>query len=222
MKFTFPKSKLAFANLTILLIILGGIMWIESGPEPWLDSEKVFMARLHNSLYELDRAKYTWAKEKSKPEDAIPTFEDLAPYLGKWKDTIEKLKSLGVEYRLTSSETNQSDAATLTQGIRFHAGICCFYRAGTTLCLQTGWKSPPPTTSPITLRIRLIWLHGGFFLRAALFILAVANALIFLVRKLTKSAKPPESRDTPSAAISANLSTPPEIKARDLYVLIFG
>jgi len=81
MKRIFPKSKLAFANLAMLIIILGGILLVESGPEPWLDSEKVFMAQLHNSLWNLDRAKYQWATEKSKREDAIPTFDDLAPYL---------------------------------------------------------------------------------------------------------------------------------------------
>ena len=114
MKRIFPKSKLAFVNLVILLIMLAGILLVESGPEPWLDSEKVFMARLHNSLYELDRAKYKWATENNKPEDAIPTFDDLAPYLGEWKNTIEKLEALGIEYKITSAETNQSDVATLT------------------------------------------------------------------------------------------------------------
>ena len=222
MKRNFPKSKLAFVNLAIFLIILGGILLVESGPEPWLDSEKVFMARLHNSLYELDRAKYEWATEKNKPEDAIPTFDDLAPYLGKWKDTIEKLKTLGIEYKITSTETNQSDVATLTRGIRFRAAICPFYRAGTTLCIHTGWKSPPPSTSPLTLRIRLTWLRADFFLKAAFFILVLANALIFLVRKLTKPSKPAEIEDAPSARISSNSSTLARIRARDLYVLIFG
>src|SRR5690349_9182295 len=124
MKRMFPKSKLGFANLVILLIILGGIFLVESGPEPWLDSEKVFMARLHNSLGNLDHAKYEWASEKNKPEVAIPTFNDLAPYLGEGKNAIEKLKALGVDYKLTSTETNQSDVATLTRGIRFRAAIC--------------------------------------------------------------------------------------------------
>ena len=195
MKRIFPKSKLAFVNLVILLIILGGILFVESGPEPWLNSEKVFMARLHNSLWNLDRAKYQWATEKNKPEDAIPTFGDLAPYLGEWTNTIEKLESLGVEYKITSTETNQSDVATLTRGIRFRAAICPYYLAGTTLCLQTGWNSPPPGTSPITLRIRLIWLRANFFLEAAFLILVLANVIIFLVRKLWEPSKPGETQD---------------------------
>jgi hypothetical protein len=222
MKRIFPKSKLVFANLVIFLIILGGILLVESGPEPCLDSEKVFMARLQNSLWNLDRAKYQWATEKNKPEDAIPTFDDLAPYLGEWKNTIEKLKALGVEYKITSTETNQSDVATLTRGIRFRAAICPYYRAGTTLSIHTGWKSPPPSTSPITLRILLTWLRADFFLKAAFFILVLANVIIFLVRKLTKPSKPDETEDAPSARISSNSSTLARIRAKDLYVLIFG
>ncbi len=222
MKRIFPKSKLVFANLVVLLIILGGIVLVESGPEPWLDSETVFTARLHNSLWNLDRAKCQWATEKNKPEDAIPTFDDLAPYLGEWKNTIEKLKALGVKYKITSTETNQSDVATLTRGIRFRAAFCPYYRAGTTLCLHTGWKSPSPSTSPMTLRIRLTWLRADFFLKAAFFILVLANVIIFLVRKLTKPSKPDETQDAPSARISSNSSTPARVRAKDLYVLIFG
>jgi hypothetical protein len=70
----FPRSKLAFVNLVILLIVVGGILLVESGPEPWLDSEKVFMGRLYNSLYYLDQAKYQWATEINKSEEAVPTF----------------------------------------------------------------------------------------------------------------------------------------------------
>jgi hypothetical protein len=190
MKGIFPKSKLVFVNLVTLLIVFVGILFVESGPEPWLDSEKVFMAQLHNSLWNLDRAKYQWETEKNKPENAIPTFDDLEPYLGEWKNTIEKLKALGVEYKITSTETNQSDVATLTRGIRFRAAICPYYRAGTTLCLQTGWKSPPASTSPITLRIRLTSLRADFFLKAAFFFLVLADAIICLVWKLTKKNSP--------------------------------
>ena len=222
MKRIFQKSKLAFVNLVILLIILGGILLVESGPEPWLDSEKVFMARLYNSLENLDRAKYQWATEKNKPEAAIPTFDDLTPYLGEWKNTIEKLKALGVEYKITSTETNQSDVATLTRGIRFRAAICPYYRAGTTLCIHTGWSSLPPSTSPITLRVRLTWLRADFFLKAAFFILVLANVIIFLVRKLTKSSKPDENQGAPSGRVLSNSSTLARIRAKDLYGLIFG
>ncbi|MEO7678792.1 MAG: hypothetical protein ABIV39_18725 [Verrucomicrobiota bacterium] len=123
MKRIFPKSKLALVNLTLVVSLLGGILWVESGPEPWLNSEKVFMAQLHNSLWNLDRAKYQWATEKTKTEDALPTFEDLTPYLGEWNHTIEKLKALGVEYKITSTELNQSDVATLSKGIRFRAVV---------------------------------------------------------------------------------------------------
>jgi hypothetical protein len=196
MKRIFPKNKLVFANIVILIIIFWGILLVESGLEPWLDSEKVFIAQLHNSLWNLDRAKYQWATEKNKPEDAIPTFDDLAPYLGEWKNAIEKLEALGIEYKITSTETNQSDIATLTRGIRFRAAICPYYRAGTTLCLHTGWKSPPPSTSPITLRIQLTLLRADFFLKVAFFILVLANVVIFLERKLTK----PSTQDAPQSA----------------------
>lgn len=207
MKRIFPKSKLLFGNIVILLIILGGILLVESGPEPWLDREMPFDARLRNSLGDLDRAKNQWAAEKNKSEDAVPTSDDLAPYLGETKNRIEQLKALGVEYKISSSETNQSDVAILTKGIRFRTGFCTYYRAGTTVCLQTGWKSPPPSTSPITLRIRLTWLRADFFLKAALFLLALANGIIFLVRKGAKSSEPlgsqpvqPEANRTSSAA----------------------
>jgi len=222
MKRIFPKSKLVFVNLAFLFVILGGILLVESGPEPWLDSEISFDTRLDNSLVYLDRAKYQWAPEKNKSEDAVPTLDDLTPYLGEWKNKIEKLKALGVEYKITSTETNQSDVATLTRGIRFRAAFCPYYRAGTTLCIHTGWKSPLPSTSSITLRIRLILLHGDFFLKTALFILVLANGIIILVRKATKSSKPPNTDDAPSATISSNSPTYVKIRARDLYVLIFG
>lgn len=222
MKRSIRRNKLLFANLVILLVILGGILLVESGSEPWLNSEKTFMARLHNSLVYLDRAKYEWATENMKSEDAVPTLDDLAPYLGEWKNTIEKLKALGIEYKITSTETPQSDVATLTRGIRFRAAICPYYRAGTTICLHSGWHSPPPGTSPLTLRIRLTWLRADFFLKAALFILVLADVIIFLVRKVTNSSHSPEPLDAPSSATSSNASTPAGIKARDLYVLIFG
>jgi hypothetical protein len=222
MKRIFPKSKLVFVNFVFLFVILGGILLVESGPEPWLDSETVFDARLYNSLGSLGEAKAQWATEKNKSEDAVPTWEDLAPYLGERKNTIKKLQALGIEYKITSSETNQSDVATLTRGIRFRAGFSPYYRAGTTVCIHTGWKSPPPSTSPITLRIRLTWLHADFFLKAALFVLALANGIIFLVRRGTKPSKPDETQDAPSARISSSSSTLARIRAKDLYVLIFG
>jgi hypothetical protein len=222
MKNIFPKSKLVVVNFVILLIILGGILLVESGPEPWLDSEKVFMSRLHNSLFYLDQAKQQWATDKNKSENAVPTFADLAPYLGEWKNEIEQLQSLGIEYKLTSTETNQSDVATLTRGIRFRAAFCPYYRAGTTLCLQTGWKNQPPSTSPITLRIRLTWLHAEGFLGAALVILVLTNVIIFIIRRLTKSSEAADIEDTPLATTLSNSSTPPRIRAKDVYVLSFG
>ncbi len=121
-----------------------------------------------------------------------------------------------------TAKSNQSDVATLTRGIRFRAGFCTYYRAGTTYCIHTGWKIPPPSTSPITFRIRLTWLHAEFFLGVALFVLAVANVIIFFVRNLTNSSGPEEPRAVASAAISPNPAPPARIRARDLYVLIFG
>lgn len=222
MKNIFSKSKLVFVNFVILLVILGGILLVESGPEPWLDSEKVFMARLQNSLYYLDRAKYQWATEKNKPEDAVPTFEELAPYLGEWTNTIAKLKALGIDYKITSTETNQSDVATLTMSIRFRAAVCSYYRGGTTFCIHTGWKSPPPNISPTTLRMWLTWLRADFFLKAALFLQVLANGIIFSVRKFTQSSKPTETQDLLSATISSDSPTLAETRAKALYVLIFG
>lgn len=222
MKLILPKSNLFRVNVLILFLIVGGILFVESGPEPWLDSEKTFMARLHNSLGEIDQAKHAWATEKDKPEEAVPTFEDLAPYLSKNKISIENLRSLGVEYKLTSSETNQSDIATLTRGIRFRAAVCSYYRAGTTISLHTGWKSPPPETVPITLRMRLIWFRADFFLKAALFLFAITHLILFPVRKLTVRANPDPAQDASSTGISSNASTPVRVREGDLFVLIFG
>jgi len=185
-----PKAKLARANLALILILLGGILRVELGPEPCLDSEKVFMGRLHNSLYYMDEAKHKWADEHNKSQDAVPIFNDLAPYLGEWKNTIEKLKAMGIEYQITSTETNQSDVPTLTRGMRFRAGICCFYRAGTTLCLHSGWTNPSTSAAPITFRIRFILLHGDYFLKAALFVLLLVNVVVSPFVHNRKSQKP--------------------------------
>jgi hypothetical protein len=74
MKRIFPKSKLGFVNLVILLIILGGIILVESGPEPWLDSEKVFDARLYNSLGSLDGAKSAMGDRKAQVRGRRPNL----------------------------------------------------------------------------------------------------------------------------------------------------
>lgn len=216
MQYRIYKNKLFLANLVILLVIFAGIILVESGGEPWLDSEKVFMAQLHNSLYYLDQAKRQWMTEKNKPEDAVPTMDDLGPYLGEWKNKIEKLKQLGIEYKLTSSETNQSDVATLTRGIRFRSAFCPYYRAGTTLCIRTGWHSPPLSISPVSVRIQLIQLHADFFLKAAIFILILVDVILLLIQKFTNTSNPA------THSTSSNALMPDVIKTRDFYVLIFG
>jgi hypothetical protein len=195
-------NKLLCVNAVFFVLILGGILLVESGPEPWLASEKTFMYQLHNSLCHLDQAKTEWAAKENKSADAIPTLDDLTPYLGDWKNTIERLKKLGVDYKITSTETNQSDVATLTCGIRFRSAFCAYYRAGTTLCIQSGWKSPSLSVSPITLRMRLIWLRMDFFLKAALLILLLTDAFIILVQRCLKASKstPSHGESTPAAA----------------------
>ncbi len=65
MKFIFVKSKIAFVNLLVFLVILGGILLVESGPEPWLDSEIVFMEP-HDDFWESDMLKDLEAGETNR------------------------------------------------------------------------------------------------------------------------------------------------------------
>ena len=129
-------------NLTLalaLLLLSGILILVVRGPVA-LDSEKTFMAELHSSLYHIDQAKWKWAEEKHKPEQAVPTMEDLTPYLGDWSNRIQQLRALGIDYKLTpfSEMQPQSDIATLTRAIRRGDGDTLFEHFTRTRAIRRG------------------------------------------------------------------------------------
>jgi len=167
--------------VAIALLLLAVILFLSSRLGPGaLDSEKHFIAGLHNSLYYLDLAKRQWAEKYHKSEQEVPTMKDLTPYLGNWTNGIEGLVALGINYRITSMAEPQSDVATLTRDLRFRSGTP-LYRAGTSYCLQTRLVYPEPT---ITSSFRAFYINNQALLAAALFMLAAGNLLLFVIEKM--------------------------------------
>jgi len=178
------KPGSAYLVVGIVLLLLAVIFFLPPGIGPGaLDSEKVFMVGLHNSLYYMDQAKWKWMEEKHKTEHDVPTMEDLAPYLGDWTNHIARFVGLGITYKITpiSEMEPQSDVATLTRDLRFRAGICRLYRAGTSYCLHTGWYSPPYDT---TSWFRALYINDRELLAVGLFGLAVASLLVFVIKRV--------------------------------------
>ena len=177
--------RAAQINLAVALILLTGLLLVTLRPGPWaLEREKGFMVSLANSLYHLDEAKQQWAIEKNKSELEVPTFDELRPYLGnQWWETIQRLKALGIQYKITSTAEPQSDLATLTRDLRFRRGYCLFYRAGTTYGLLAGWAYPP--ASATSRPVGVLWVENNLdhLLEAALVILVVGNLLVFVVKR---------------------------------------
>ena len=168
----------------IVLLLLAVIFFLPPGIGPGaLDSEKVFMAGLQNSLYYLDQAKWKWMEEKHKTEHDVPTMEDLAPYLGDWTNHIAQFVALGITYKITpiSEMESQSDVATLTRDLRFQAGICRLYRAGTSYCLHTGWVSPRYDTASW---LRAFYINNRELLAIGLFFLAMVSLLVFVIKRV--------------------------------------
>ena len=137
------KAGFAYLAAGLVLLLLAVTLFVLSGYGPYtLDREKGFMTVFGNSLYHLDLAKQQWAEEKHKSERAVPTMEDVMPYLGNWTNTIKRFVALGIDYKITSTENPQSDVATLTHDLRFRKGFCRYYQAGTSYGLQKGWDFP--------------------------------------------------------------------------------
>jgi|GEM_PF-3927739 len=179
------KTALRCLNLVVAIVLLAGILILPSRPDPGpraLDSEKVFIAGLHNSLYYLDEAKRQWATEKNKSELDIPTLDDLTPYLGNNRNRIVKFMALGINYKITSTAEPQSDVATLTRDLHFCAGYP-LYCAGTKLCLHTGWVHPRTSFRTIFNRNNLDQL-----LETAFAMLVVGNLVVFLIKRNSKQA----------------------------------
>jgi hypothetical protein len=177
-----PGSAYLVAGIVLLLLAVIFFLPLRIGRGP-LDSEKVFMVGLHNSLYYLDRAKWKWVEEKHKTEHDVPTMEDLAPYLGDWTNHIARFVALGITYKITpiSEMEPQSDVATLTRDLQFRAGICRLYRTGTSYCLHTGWVSPPYDTASW---FRAFYINNRELLAVGLFFLAMVSLLVFVIKRV--------------------------------------
>ncbi|MBI5387165.1 MAG: hypothetical protein HZA90_21055 [Verrucomicrobia bacterium] len=180
------KAGYVSLALALSLLLLAGILFLVAQGPGALDSEKVFMAELHNSLYNIDLAKFKWVEEKHKSEQAVPTMEDLAPYLGDWTNRIQRLITLGINYRITpiSEMEPQSDIATLTRDLRFRAGICVFYRAGTQYSLHNGWAH---SESGNASWLRPFYIVRPDFLAIVLFVLAMVSLLVFIIKRIRNS-----------------------------------
>jgi hypothetical protein len=175
------RKILFYLNLALALALLTGIVYMTSGPGPWaLNSEKTFYAAFHNSLNNLDEAKYKWADEKHKSEEDIPTLEDLIPYLEDKGRGIKRFMVLGITYKITSTETNQSDVATLTRDLRFRSGYCLLYRKGTSYSLHNSWTFPPRDRE--TKSFNTLWIENNLdhALEAALIVLVFGNLFVFM------------------------------------------
>jgi hypothetical protein len=176
------RAGSVYLKLGLALLLLAVIAFLSPAFVPGtLNSEKVFMARLHNSLYYLDQAKWEWLEKMNKSEQDIPTMEELTPYLGEWTNRIARLITLGITYRITSFEERQSDVATLTRDLRFRSGYCRLYRAGTRYCLHTGWAHPK---SGVTSSPRSFYTNNQGLLAAALGVLGMGSLLVFVVKRI--------------------------------------
>jgi hypothetical protein len=187
------KPGSPYLVVSIVLFLLAVILFMPLGIGGGaLDSEKVFMAGLHNSLYHLDQAKWKWMEEKHKTEHTVPTMEDLAPYLGDWTNHIGRFVALGITYKITpvSEMEPQSDVATLTRDLRFRAGICRLYHAGTTYCLHTGWVSPPYDTASW---FWAFYINNRELLATGLFFVAMVSLLVVVIKRV-RSFKQGEKR----------------------------
>jgi hypothetical protein len=134
--------KLVFIDAIAILFLLVWRLYI-SGPLV-MDREGAFYSGLLNSLHRLDQAKLEWANKEQKSEKDIPTMAELLSYLGDHKVLIDDFSALGVRYTITPLDEDhpQSDVATLTKDIRFRAGFCRFYPAGSKYSIQ-GEKGYP-------------------------------------------------------------------------------
>ena len=180
-----PGHATLAAALVLLLLAVIALLAPEVGSGV-LNSEKVFIAGLHNSLYYLDRAKWQWAKAKHKSEGDIPAMADLTPYLGYRTNGIERFIKLGITYEITPfSEIDQSDIATLTRSLRFRSGFCRFYPAGTRYCLRTNWSFPDSGRPSF----RAFYVNNRELFAVALFLSSMGTLLVFVVRKILSSRK---------------------------------
>ena len=178
--------KIGYINFLVclaLLLFATIIFWSARTDPKALDREMGVMGPLHNSLYYLDQAKWKWAEEKHKSEHDTPTMDDLAPYLGKWTNTITRFEALGIKYTITplSEMEAQSDIATFTREVYFHVGFCRYYPTGCTMSLHNGWSSPRLDAKS---KLRAFYFADRELLAVAIFVLSTINLLVLAVVKL--------------------------------------
>ncbi len=181
------QTGYAYLVTAMVLLLLAAILFVSPTIGPGaLDSEITFDTVFMNTVLELDQAKWQWAEAKHKSEHDLPTMEDLAPFLGNWTNNIHRLIGLGVDYKITpfSEEEHQSDIATLTRDLYFMHGFSYFYPAGTQYCPRTGWSSP--NTAP-TSSLRAFYFNHQGLPAEILFVLAMANLIVFVIKKIRHS-----------------------------------
>jgi hypothetical protein len=151
-----------------LLLFASIIFWLARMDSKALDSEITFDTTLHNSLWNLDVAKMKWVEENHKTEHDTPTMKELSPCLGEWTNHIARLETLGTNYKITpfSEMEPQSDVATLTREIYFHAGFYRYYPAGAVFCLHNGDSFPELDAKS---RIRAFYFANRELLAVAIF-----------------------------------------------------
>jgi hypothetical protein len=172
--------KAYYINLIVsfVLLVIASILLLLSRMDPKaLDSEITFDTTLHNSLWNLDVAKLKWVEENHKTEHDTPTMKELSPYLGEWTNHIARLETLGINYKITpfSEMEPQSDVATLTREIYFHAGFCRYYPSGAVFCLHNGDSFPELDAKS---RTRAFYFANRELLAIAIIFLATVNLLV--------------------------------------------
>jgi hypothetical protein len=178
------KAGYGYLTVAFILTFLAVFVFLPSGAGPGaLPREMGFVGGLHNSLWNLDNAKWKWMEEKHKSEGDVPTMKDLAPYLGEWTNHIARFIALGVSYKISpiSEMEPQSDIATLTRDVSFQVGFRRFYRAGTSYCLHTGWVSPPYDSKSMYLAF---YQNNRGLLVIVLFAMAIGSLLAFVMKKI--------------------------------------
>ena len=167
----------------LALMFLAVLVFLPSGAGPGaLPREMGFFGGLHNSLCDLDRAKWQWMEERRKAQGDVPTMSDLAPYLGESTNRIAQFIALGISYNISpiSEMKPQSDTATLTRDVSFQRGFCRFYLAGTRYSLQGDSFYPPYDTKS---RCIGLYQNNRGLLVILLFALAIGNLMVFVIKR---------------------------------------
>ena len=111
----FRLTLVELAAMVAILAILAGLML------PTLSKAK-FQAKnvaVMNKLRQLDRAKQQWVQENKVSPDAVPTAEDLKPYLGRGDSEVLAKSIAGEKYSI--GKVGEAPSAQLADGRVFGA-----------------------------------------------------------------------------------------------------